>query len=203
MNRLLVIIVFMLSVNSAFSQKYMDEIAEKSCNCVSNLPESVEPENYTMELGLCMIKVSMPYKKQLKKDFEIDMDNIAENGEKLGGIIGSRMVGVCPDELILMTKKSKEINESEEIISNLFEGEGIVEKIENSYFITFYIKSEDGKTNRFLWMDFIETKEDLAYDFKLLEGKKVSLTYSVKEFFDPKILDYRNFYIIKKIDLLD
>ena len=203
MNRLIVLILFILSSTLSFSQKYMDEIVENSCSCVSNLSDSIEPEEYTMELGLCMINVSIPFKKQLKKDFGIDMDNIAEDGEKLGGIIGSRMVGVCPEELMVLTKKSNENDKSKIENKEIFKEEGIILNTENDFFISFYIKSESGKTKRYYWLNFIETTEDLAYNYKLLEGKRVGLSYTVEEYFDPKILDYRSFFIIKQLKVID
>lgn len=203
MKNLLIILVFTLNTSLVLSQKYMDEIAQDACDCVTNLSETIDPEDFTMELGLCMINVSIPYKKQLKRDYDIDMDNIAESGEKLGTVIGTRMTGICPNELILLTKKSKENDDSETNVKEYFEEEGVVVKTENNFFITFYLKGENGKTRRYYWMNYIETKEDLAYEYNLLEGKKVSITYCVEDYFDPNILDYRQFFIIQQLKVVE
>ena len=59
-----------------YSQNYMEKIAEKSCDCVKALTDTIDSEQLTMKLGLCMIDASTPYKKQIKKDYNIDLDNI-------------------------------------------------------------------------------------------------------------------------------
>lgn len=203
MNKAIFLLFFLSSTGFVYSQKYMDKIIDDSCKCVSEISEDVKPENYTMELGLCMIKVSLPYKKQLKKDFDIDMDNIADSGEKLGGLIGSRMVGVCPNELILMTETTKEIKESDVNAEEEFNEKGVVVKIENNYFVIFYLKGENGKTKKYYWMSTIKTKEDLIYDYLQLEGKEVEVDYIIQSFFDPKISDYRNFQVIKELKIVN
>ena len=191
-------LIFLLSTGILTSQNYMDKLVEEACNCVSEIPDTVSQEDYTMELGLCLIKISIPYKKQLKKEFDIDMDNVADSGEKLGSIIGSRMIGVCPNELIAMTKKATP--ETEDVIEE-YETEGVVVRVEDNFFITYFVKDDDGKTRKYYWMSFIDTKEDLLNNYKSLVGKKVEIDYVIEEYFDPKILDYRQFFIINKLEI--
>ncbi|MBA4053558.1 MAG: hypothetical protein C0490_02495, partial [Marivirga sp.] len=88
-----------LFIADVFSQEYMDKIVVQSCECLGKVSEDLEGQQYNVELGLCMIEASMPYKKQLRKDYDINLDQIENEGEKLGRIIGLKMVAVCPTAL--------------------------------------------------------------------------------------------------------
>ena len=97
--RLFVLFMLLFILNPVYSQNYMDEIVNKSCECLISVPDSLDSEEFNMKLGLCMLEASMPYKKQLKKEFGIDLDNIDVEGARLGKLIGIRMTTVCPDAL--------------------------------------------------------------------------------------------------------
>ncbi len=89
----------------AFSQDYMDKIAIASCECIDNVSDTIPTDQFNMELGLCMLEASMPYKKQLKKDHGINFDKIESQGEKLGRLIGIKLASTCPNTLMRMVKK--------------------------------------------------------------------------------------------------
>ena len=64
----ILITLFLAFSFTAFSQDYMDKIALEVCDCIDNVSDSVPTDQFNMELGLCMLEASMPYKKQLKKE---------------------------------------------------------------------------------------------------------------------------------------
>ena len=81
----ILILALIATTTTAFSQNYMDEIAKETCKCLTQITDDLNPEKYAMELGLCMLNASNPYKKQLKKDFKIDLDKIDTHAEELEG----------------------------------------------------------------------------------------------------------------------
>jgi hypothetical protein len=182
----------------SFSQTYLDKIVQESCNCVSKVSQTLDNEQYTQELGICMIVAAEPYRKQLKKDHNIDFDKIDVDGEKLGKLIGIKMAAVCPDLILAVAKRSGN-SESAAVESKSFEG--IITKIENEFFVVLHIKDESGKTNKFYWLTYVESGIDVADGYDSMVGKSIALTYRSEEFFDPKIKEYRSFSIIEKLEL--
>ncbi len=186
----------MLIFNKGFSQDFMDVIVKKSCDCLEHISDTLKTEQFNMELGLCMIDASMPYKKQIKKSFDIDLDNISTEGEKLGRLIGMKMATVCPNALIKMSRKAKGQPESTNTEQT---STGTVTKIENDFFVVISLKDESGKVTRYYWLTFVESQLDLVNSYSTLIGKSLSISYESSEFFDPKLLEYRQFFIIKSI----
>lgn len=193
---LLLLCLPFLHVNA---QSYMDDILKNTCDCVGKVPDSLDTEKFNMALGVCMIQACTPYKKQLKKEYGINIDKLDEDGEKLGRIIGVKMAAYCPDMLLKLTEKSKKtenknVNESESI-------KGSIEKIETDLFVVFSVKDETGKTTKFVWLDFVSSALDLPIDYSHLTGRNVEIEYKKEDFFDPKIEQYRQFYVITKFSL--
>ena len=198
-SKILITVLITISTH-AFSQDYMDDISLKTCECLNTVPDTLETEQFHMELGLCMIDASTPYKKQLKKDYKIDLNKIDTQGEELGRIIGLKMVSVCPDALMSLANKSKE-NKNDHS-GNIIEG--YITKIEENKFVVFSVREENGKTTKFYWLTFIESnfKYDLTSQYKSLMNEAVQITYLPQEFFDYRIEEYRTFNIIQKIEIL-
>lgn len=198
MRKILLLLLFISFINSkVYSQDYMDEICKKTCDCIENISDTIERESYEMQMGLCMINAAMPYKKQLKKDHKINMDDIGNEAEKLGTLIGIRMASICPKSLMKFSENSENNKEDTEQHSV----EGLITKIEFDPFIVFTLKDEKGKSIKYHWLTFIETKIDLQNKYNTLTNKNVKITYTTTDFFDPKIQEYRQFNIIKTLEI--
>ena len=198
MKRNLVISVLLLIAATCFSQNYMDIIVKESCECISNIPDTLNKDNFNMKFGLCMIEISMPYKKELKRDYNIDLDNMdAKVGEKLGRIVALKMGSVCPGGLMLVAKKNTAAPEQE---TNGKVLEGVVTNIDNTDFVVFSIKDNFGRIFKFYWFSVIQSDIELTNHYNSLLGKTLKVTYDKKDFFDPKISDYRQFNVISKIE---
>jgi len=203
--------VALLAVSS-FSAKaeedYMNTIANECCKCMSRISDTLNQDNFYMELGLCMLKEATPYKKQLKKDYKIDIDNFSEYGEKFGEILGIKMAIACPEEFLRLSKAGMINLDNEEgtqdVASNTAAStSGTIQKIEEDCFVVFVLKDNTGKISKFYWLDFIDTGNDLISNYKNLLGKSLEVFYKQREFFDPKISEYRNFNVITKLVLLE
>jgi hypothetical protein len=140
----------------------------------------------------------MPYKKQIKKEYGIDLDDIGSGnvGERIGKLIGLKMVGICPDGLI---KIAQGIKTKKEETKTSLTMKGEITKIDNDCFMVFSLKDETGKITKFYWLTFIESDIEMAGNYASLSGRQVKITYDIQDFFDAKIKEYRQFYIIKKI----
>jgi hypothetical protein len=197
MKKYLILLVFALSVRTLTAQDYMNKLLEKTCNCVSKINDSLEGDKYNMALGVCMLEAAEPYKKQLKKDYDIDMDRIDTQGEKMGRIIGVKMAAYCPDVLSKLTikaTKKKEEKAAEEMMMT-----GYITKVDKDFFVVFSLKDDTGKITKLYWLSFVESDIDLASDFSLMIGKNVEAYYKTESFYDPKIEEYRQFLVLTKL----
>lgn len=198
MKNLLLLTAALFLSCALYSQDYMNKIAEEACECFSKIPSNTEPEQYQMKLGLCMIEIAAPYKKQIKKDYGVDMDNIAKEGAKLGQIVGLRMASVCPDAMVKMAEAINGKKEAKEAGAQNITG--TITKIEKDFFVVFSLKDESGKTTKYYWLSFVEAGLDLVNGYEAMLDKKVELTFEYKEFFDPKIKEYRAFPVIRNFN---
>jgi len=194
------IAVLIMTINVSFSQEYMNDIAAKSCECLNTLSDTLEPERFNMELGLCIIDAARPYKKRLKKDYKIDFDKIDTQGQELGRIVGIRMATVCPDALLKMANK---VNKNKYDDMPVYIVEGQVTAIMDDKFVEFSIKDNLGKISKYYWLTYIESKTDLSADYKTLIDKFVQVAYKSQEYFDARIGEYRTFYIIQKLEIIN
>lgn len=193
--------LFLLLSTVSFSQKYLETISELSCECISKISDDVKPDEFNMKLGLCMIEASLPYQKQLKKNFKIDLEEINESvGEKLGKLIASKMISDCPDLLIIASQKINLSNEKKENLQGEITGK--ITKVSSDNQVVISLVDAKGKYMKFLWQTFIESNFNLMNNYKDLVDKNVSIEYVEKEFFDPKIREYRKYNVISKLQVV-
>jgi len=191
--------LLLFTATLGFSQNYMEEIAIKACDCLNKVSDTLEKDRFNMELGLCMIEAASPYKKQLLKDYKIDLNKIDQQGEELGKLIGFKMGSVCPEGLIKIVNKVNK-TEDNKPIENVIEGQ--LTSVIGEKFIEFSIKDFLGKVSKYYWLTFIESDIDLINDYKTLIDKNVRITFLTQDFFDARIGEYRPFNIIQKIEII-
>lgn len=199
MKKILIVSLLIFSGINCFSQNYIDKIAQKACEYLEAIPDSLSVQKYNMELGSKMVLAAMPYKQELKRDYKIDLDNFGQDeGLKLGKLIGVRLVVFCPKSLTRLTQRTQDeklkLEETQKVIS------GTVTSIDNTNFVIFSLKDEFDRIYKFYWLPFVKTDIDLANNYNSLVGKALKITYDKKDFFDPKIADYRSFNVIVKIE---
>ncbi|HSY62386.1 MAG TPA: hypothetical protein VK796_10940 [Cytophaga sp.] len=185
---------------AAFSQDYVDKIVTQTCDCFSKVPDTLSTDVLQMKLGFCMIAASEPYKKEIKKDYNINLDNLDKaTGERLGRLLGVKFAGECPEAILKMQGKKNSVVKQATVLTFT----GIVTKIEINGFVTFSIKDETGKTTTFYWLEFIECENDLPSIYNSLTGKLVSVSYKSNEYFEPRLNQYKQYFCITKLEIID
>lgn len=190
-----VTILFAVMSYTAYSQTYMDKIASQSCECITKIERGDDYEQYTREIGVCMILASEPYKKQLKKDHGISFDHIDRDAQRLGTLIGVKMATVCPESVLSLVEQA---DKSPAKVSK--HCVGTLTKFENDMFVVLHVKDQDLKTTKFYWMTFVDSDVELAERYETMVGAPVRITYRMEDMYDPKIKDYRSFAILEKLE---
>lgn len=198
-NLLTTVLIFISSF--VFSQDYKKEFSKAVCDCIKKIDtESGASKDMSSEFGLCAFKSAGPYKKELKRDYDIDFVTDLENGEKLknfGVQVGILMMNECADTF-LKVMKSDDSNTNREAPSEVVIN-GTVTKIEKDNFIVFQLVGDNKILNKFYWIGKIDSNLDFPKEYNTLINKKVSISYYTAEIFDVKINDYRNLNIISSL----
>ncbi|MCU7616994.1 hypothetical protein NZ698_07275 [Chryseobacterium sp. PBS4-4] len=198
----LVAAVLLLLSTLAFSQDYKSKFSKSVCECVNKLDATNKTKKeMSAQFGLCAFKNANPYKKELKRDFDIDLVADISNEKKMtdfGVQVGLLMLNDCPEVLIAMNKDSEETETVSDESSYLLLS-GTVKKIEKENFVVFHIVGENNNLTKFYWVSNIESNLDLPKEYNSLLNKKVNISYYTTEIFDAKINDYRNLNVISSL----
>lgn len=196
MKHCLILLALFLNASVCLSQDYVDAVTTNACECAEKISDITPAKDASIQFGLCIIGAAAPHKSELKKDHGIDLNNVdKEDGERLGVLIATRMVQICPKTLVKISNSSQ--TEKKERAEHTVEG--VVSKVEKDFFVVFSLRETSGKTTKLYWMTPIKSSMDLTNNYSSLVGKSLKVTYEAKDFFDPKIADYRQFNVILKI----
>lgn len=176
----------------------MDKVVQQACSCVSELEE---PEDINeLNLGLCIIQEAIKYQEEIKRDYGIDMANIDQEGEELGRIVGMKMLNTCPEEITRIVAASydeEDTSASEDSVT------GEIKAVGQGDFIFFSVTDSEGRTSKFYWLTFVQSDYDLQNNHEQLVGKRVTIGYTVYEFYDRNLGEYRNYNLIDSISVLE
>ena len=152
-----------------------------------------------LKFGICMMKVTAPYKKEIKKEFGIDLDDYSkkESMYELGRQMGLIMAQECP-EVFERFIKDEDLEKTEENSGEqLMHGE--IAKIEKDSFVVFYLKGDNNILTKFYWISNVDSNIELEKKYNELTGKKVDVVYYSAEIFDYKINEYRKVNILQTL----
>ena len=192
--KILLAFCLLLISNLFFAQDYKSKFSKSVCECVNSLNATKKTkQEMSTQFGLCAFKHAAPYKKELKKDFGIDLVADIEDGNKMknfGVQVGMLMLNDCPEVFSAMNKGDKE-NEDISDESSYLLISGKVKKIEKENFVIFHVIGENNNLTKFYWVSNVESNLDLPKEYNSLLNKKVNISYYTTEIFDAKINDYR------------
>lgn len=193
---------FSLSFLSSFlfSQDYKSKLGKATCDCVQKIDfNNADKETIMLKFGTCAFTSSKPYAKEIKRDYNIDLDkDLADpkKMEKFGMEVGLMMLGECTEVFKQIIDNPEQ--EQDDVVSEQFIAGKIV-KIEKGNFIVFHLVGENRVLNKFYWLTTIESTLDLPKEYSSLLNKNVTISYYSAEIFDASINDYKNVNIISSL----
>lgn len=199
MKKLGLVFAFLFFCINAKSQDILDVVAKEVCSCASGKKETLKDANaerMQMELGLCIISSFSSHEKEVTAKYGNAMETESVM-EKLGGDVGMKMAGICPDVLMMFAEMGAADDEAsaEKQHSTL---EGQIVEIKAEQFLTVVVKDNSGRNHTMLVLTFFEDS-NLLIENKLKKNDKVSIDYWEQEFYDVKAKDFRYYKVIQGI----
>ncbi|MFG6685901.1 hypothetical protein ACGK9U_04905 [Mariniflexile sp. HNIBRBA6329] len=181
--------------------KLFDDIAIGTCECLTRKDldfTAMEQSKIEMEFGFCILESYGKLKKEADKLVNVSF-NDEQSLEQLGVDVAFKMMTHCPDYMTVIAGNyaADEFEEGKDDIILV----GHVTNIQESQFNTVELMDTDNRLQKVLWLEYFEG-DNLLHDLNKLKKSKVKITCYEFEMFDPRIKEYRNFKIIKKISLL-
>ena len=202
------LVVIILFNNFSFAQdkealkdKLFDDIAIGTCECLTrkNLDfTSLEQSKIEMEFGFCVLESYGKIKTEADKLINVSFSD-EQSLEQLGVDVAFKMMTHCPDYITILAGNyaADEFEEGKDDIILV----GYITDIQEAQFNTIELKDTDNRLQKALWLEYFEG-DNLLKDLNKLKKSKVKIICYEFEMFDPKIKEYRNFKIIKKISIL-
>jgi len=198
MKKSLFVFVLSLFFLNAKSQDILDVLTKEVCSCVNEKKEALKSsaaEQMQMQLGLCIVSSYSNHEKEVTAKYGDIMETEGAM-EKLGSDVGMKMVGICPDLLMMFADMDAAEAEAEE--SPVLTMEGKIVEIKSEQFLTVIVKDNSGRNHILLLLTFFEDS-NLLIENKLKKNDKVSVQYWEQEFYDPKVKDFRYYKGIQGI----
>jgi hypothetical protein len=198
-----IIITFVLLSLSIFSQGQMTKdsllrkMADEVCVELQGLDlKGKSREKIEMELGMAMMPVVFNYEKEIDKTFGIKLKG-EKDGQAIGKLLGVQLVKSCPTFLNFFLENpevTKEIvNENDESMDEelgILSKKGTLEKIVKGEFTYLQVKSQDGKTEKFWWLEHFEGADGLLKSPNDFLNKTYVFKYTEKEVYNAVLNDY-------------
>lgn len=185
-----------------FSQSYKDKISAEMCTCAKEMKtEAKTSKQIEFELGICMMKIAMPYRDEIMRDFNIDLRNDIGKEDKmikLGETFGMIIINDCP-EIFQKIMPASYFDDEDPYSKEVKMLNGVISKIEKNDFVIFHITGDNRVLTKLHWVSKIESNLDLPVEFQGLQGKRVNVSYHATEIFDPKFNQYRSVNMITSL----
>lgn len=186
--------VLLFSSLNIFSQETtIDKIAQETCEYLSSAEaKNLDVDKRTEKLGLYILNLYNKYETELNSEgINVNFTDGSDQAAKFGEKIGMNMAKFCPDALIALANDFQD-----EPIEDIFEVKGTLVDVVGNEFSTVILKDEDGKTQKFLWLQNFKGSDTLIHSLENLNKKSdVILKYNNMECYSPQLKDY----IIRKV----
>lgn len=199
-NRLPILLPAFLLAAAVHAQDVLDRIAVSTCDCINAVDrKEVIGEALQMQLGLCMMKAAAPYDKELRKQYKVDMSRLdAGSGERLGELVGFRLVAQCPEFLEFVAEMQNE-GAAEVAQAVVAKVSGSVTGLRDRQFSTVLVKDVSGRTVELLRLEHFPNADLLAGAGAT--GVKGTFHFTVKELYDPVAGTYRSHNVLVGLEL--
>lgn len=203
------VILFSLATTA---QNKSDLVIKNACDCINKWDtQDMSYDLLVQKLGVCIASDLITYYDELKKEFGITEDDYTESMSMIGQKLGERLALECPRFMELSLQLMQNDNEFKEKVMEEMEKEdsektevflGRVEKIKTENGLTGISVSSQDESLYFLWVDKFEGSENFEKNPDSLKGKKVSVAYYEKSFYDSNAKTYVKRKVISKLEVL-
>jgi hypothetical protein len=182
----------------ASAQDVLDKVSKDACTCMGGVKmEGNDKDAFQMQLGLCFLQAAMPYEKELKKKYDLDLNHMDDKtGEKLGMLVATRMASHCPDMLAKLAEMADDEESpsaaQESLEESMLDGEVMGSRKDG--FVTLTVRSASGRSVEMLWLEFFTGSELLNNGSA--QGTKGQFSYVERELFDAASGTYRKYNVI-------
>ena len=198
---LLILILFFGSINIYSQDKTaIDKIGKETCKYFKKNKKELDNlsrNERVAKLGIKMLSLYDKYKEDLKAEgIEVDISDDSST-EAFGQKVGVSMANHCLDLLLLLSEDFSD--EEDEINFNVV---GKLKSISGDELSYVSLKDENGKTQKFVWLNNFEGSDKLI-NTKKFKNLKVKLSYINVALYSPKLKEYIVRKQISKIEYLD
>lgn len=169
---------------------------------MDGITEELPRDTLTMRMGICMLTASMPYEKELRKKYGIDLSKIdGESGERLGQLVSLRLITTCPNFASLAMKLAEEEEAPPPPPGPTVRVvQGTVQEITPSQFLTITVRTDAGPSYEFLLLDHVMNAEQVSQEPAKAKGFFAKWGYEEREFFDPYTRTYKIYRVLRSIE---
>lgn len=189
-----------LLTDPVHGQDVLDKISGEICPCVGDLNGQVPKDTLTIKLGVCMISAAMPYQKELKKKYGVDLKRLdGPTGERLGQLVAVKLVTTCPGFAELAMRLAEEDAPPPPPGPSLRTVQGTIQEITPSQFLTITVRTDHGPSYEFLLLDHVPNIEQVSQEPAKAKGFYAKWDYEEREFYDPYTRTYKTFRVLRSI----
>ena len=197
----LILIIFFGLINVYSQDKTaVDKIGKETCKYFKKNKEelnNLSKNERVAKLGIKMLSLYDKYKDDLKAEgIEVDISDDSST-EAFGQKVGVSMANHCLDLLLLL---SEDFPDEEDEVN--FKVVGKLKSISGDELSYVSLKDENGKTQKFVWLNNFEGSDKLI-NSKKIKNLKVKLSYINVELYSPKLKEYIVRKQVSKIEYLD
>lgn len=191
----------LLTTNPTAGQDVLDKISHEICPCVGDLNAQTPRDTLTIKLGVCMITGALPYQKELKKKYGVDLERFdGPTGERLGQLVATKLVVNCPGfaELAMRLAQEEDVPPAPTSPS-VRTVQGTVQEVTPSQFLTVTVRTDHGPTYEFLLLDHVPNIEQVSQEPGKAKGFRAKWDYEEREFYDPYTRTYKTYRVLRSI----
>ena len=175
------------TLSEKLTREFCDEFSKKDFTSFSNAK---------IELGLLIIPLITKHSVEIKKEWNLNSDNV-EDYEKIAEKIGEEAALGCPEfRQFVKNNLSQIVADDDENTRTLT---GTLLKIEDQQFSCLVVKTKSGKEEKLWWFGFFEGADELIKSKGNFLNKSVYVEYGEMEVYDSRLKDYHAIKVVKKI----
>src|SRR4051812_28844998 len=96
LNKTVLTAFLILSITCSFAQTASQKTVDETCSCVKKLNPATAEEKRSEQAFACMISSLQKYMPQLKKEYDIKIDDEQKAAEAVGRNVGGKIAKECP-----------------------------------------------------------------------------------------------------------